>query len=361
MKLKKEIPLTIPNKKINPSPHFKNYLPGDGIGFQAINERVTRINSLVVGVLKCKTPAYVLADNVLTVSCETEGASIYYTTDGSMPTVASTLYEEPISIESDTDFRFVAVKNGMISSDELEVEATFHLSAPVASFDYKAGELSIENPNKKGTVYYTTDGSTPTSESTEYTGEITLSEAVTVKAIVIYGDYSSDVITVTFAKANISKKGTRTDFVHNLTSVEYESSTPNAEFRHTSDGSTPDYSSHYGKTVETTLYGNPITAKCKVFAEGMIPSDVSTESRGYAKPTSPAISLDNGNVVISKAGETQAIQNYKIYYTNDGSTPTDQSKEYIEPFAEVPGQTIKAIITCYDGQYTSDPSELVIE
>lgn len=359
--MKKEIPLTIPNKKINPSPQYKNYLPGENIGFKPINQRVTQINSLVVGVIKCKTPAYVLADNVLTVSCETEGASIYYTTDGSMPTVASTMYEEPISIEGDTDFRFVAVKNGMISSDELVVEAASQLSAPVASFDYETGELSIENPNNVGTVYYTTDGSTPTSESTEYTGEITLSEAVTVKAIVIYGDYSSDVITVTFAKANISKKVSKLDFVHNLTSIEYQSSTPNAEFRHTSDGSTPDYSSQDGKTVETTIYGNPVTAKCKVFAEGMIPSDVSAISLGYVKPTAPAISLDNGNVVLSKAGETEPIRNYDIYYTNDGSTPTSESKLYSEPFAAVPGQTIKAIITCYNGQYTSDPSELTIE
>ena len=356
----KTVPILIPNKKINPSPQYRNLKPGENIEFEPIDQRVAKINSTIAAYLKVKTPVYHIIDNVLTVTCETEGSEIYFTTDESMPTVAATHYTDPIDIKGETTFRFAAYKNGMISSDELVVEADLQLVAPVASFDYETGELSLENPNSDGTVYYTTDGSTPTSESTEYTGSVTLGEAGTVQAIVIYGDYASDVTTVTLTKTNLSKKVTNLDFVHNLTSVEYQSSTPGAEFRHTSDGSTPDYSSDQGNTVETTIYGSPVTAKARAFADVMIPSDVITVSLGYAKPTAPVISLDNGNVVLSKAGETISVPNYNIYYTNDGSNPTSESKEYTEPFAAVSGQTIKAIIICY-GQYSSDPSELTIE
>gem|GEM_PF-4164296 len=59
---------------------------------------------------------YKEAQNV-TISCATEGATIYYTTDGSEPTVNSTLYSIAISVSATTTIKAVAVKDGMKNSE----------------------------------------------------------------------------------------------------------------------------------------------------------------------------------------------------------------------------------------------------
>ena len=51
-------------------------------------------------------------------------------------------------------------------------------------------------------IRYTTDGSTPTAESTLYSEPITLSDTATVKAIAIMGGQSSEVASETFTKSD---------------------------------------------------------------------------------------------------------------------------------------------------------------
>ncbi|MBQ7589325.1 MAG: immunoglobulin domain-containing protein [Verrucomicrobia bacterium] len=52
----------------------------------------------------------------LELSTETEGASIYYTTDGTIPTSSSILYTTPVKINKITYIRAIAVKDGAIDS-----------------------------------------------------------------------------------------------------------------------------------------------------------------------------------------------------------------------------------------------------
>ena len=59
---------------------------------------------------------YKEAQNV-TISCATEGATIYYTTDVTDPTTSSTLYTAPITVSTDTTIKAIAVKDGMKNSD----------------------------------------------------------------------------------------------------------------------------------------------------------------------------------------------------------------------------------------------------
>ncbi len=59
--------------------------------------------------------------------------------------------------------------------------------------------LTINCTTSGATIYYTTDGSTPTSSSTKYTGAISLTESVTIKAIAVAEGYTdSEVASVIY-------------------------------------------------------------------------------------------------------------------------------------------------------------------
>ena len=47
----------------------------------------------------------------------TEGATIYFTLDGSEPTTTSTVYSAPIEITVDTTIKAMAVKTSLTNSD----------------------------------------------------------------------------------------------------------------------------------------------------------------------------------------------------------------------------------------------------
>ena len=68
------------------------------------------------------TPAFSIASGAVnsgtsvTISCATDGANIYYTTDGTEPTASSTEYTASISITEAVTLKAIAVKSGMNDS-----------------------------------------------------------------------------------------------------------------------------------------------------------------------------------------------------------------------------------------------------
>lgn len=52
----------------------------------------------------------------VTLTCATQGATIYYTQDGSVPTTASTQYSSAISLSATKTIKAIAVKSGMSNS-----------------------------------------------------------------------------------------------------------------------------------------------------------------------------------------------------------------------------------------------------
>ena len=85
------------------------------------------------------------------------------------------------------------------------------VNAPTASKEsgtYK-NRVSVElaSDNEEATIYYTTDGSEPTNESTKYTGAITINTSCVLKAIAIVGSDASPVATYEYTITKSSSSG----------------------------------------------------------------------------------------------------------------------------------------------------------
>ena len=71
--------------------------------------------------------------------------------------------------------------------------------SPAGGTFTSAQTVSISDATAGATMYYTTNGSTPTTSSTPYTGPITVSATETLKAIAVAsGDTNSGVASATF-------------------------------------------------------------------------------------------------------------------------------------------------------------------
>ncbi|MCQ2324252.1 MAG: chitobiase/beta-hexosaminidase C-terminal domain-containing protein [Paludibacteraceae bacterium] len=83
----------------------------------------------------------------VTLACETEGAAIYYTTNGSEPTASATKYTDPFSVTATTTVKAIAIKSGLDNSEV--VSKTFTFGTVFASLE----ELVEKQPAKDDVAY----------------------------------------------------------------------------------------------------------------------------------------------------------------------------------------------------------------
>jgi Chitobiase/beta-hexosaminidase C-terminal domain len=127
--------------------------------------------------------------NTLAVSIldSTPGSTIYYTTDGSTPTTSSSVYTTPFQINGLFNLRAIATAPGFVQSAVGSASYTFTTNlptfSPVAGTYSSTQNVSIFCSTPTSTIYYTTDGSTPTTSSAVYGTPIAVSASETIKAM----------------------------------------------------------------------------------------------------------------------------------------------------------------------------------
>jgi hypothetical protein len=129
----------------------------DGMNDSAILEAVYTIAIVVPDTVTTPTaiPAAgtVASGSTITLAATTEGATIYYTTNGDIPTTSSTEYTSPIAITADLTIKAFAVKEGMTNSDILE--AAYMISRPIATVLYENSEITQNGTINAGEVSIT--------------------------------------------------------------------------------------------------------------------------------------------------------------------------------------------------------------
>lgn len=278
------------------------------------------------------------ADLNLTLSAPVGGATVYYTTDGSEPTAASPVYSAPIPINAHGTT--VTVKaycslSGFLPSRvftgvySIQYGQIADVAISPAAGTYAADQsIALSTTTTGAAVYYTTDGSTPTTGSTLYVSAIALNgngSTLNLKARAFKtGMLASNVATSAFSinYAATSAPNINLSYATNSATVTISTATSGATIRYTVDGSTPTpsagtiYASGFNVTQNTTV-------KAIAYKSGLLDSTVTTTAAQFtvASPVvTPASQTSFSPQQITMTTTTSGAQ---IRYTIDGSTPSD--------------------------------------
>src|SRR6185369_10469821 len=131
----------------------------------------------------------------------TTGATIYYTLDGSTPTTSSTVYTTAITVNTTTTIKAMAAASGFANSTVATGTYTIQAAAAAtptfspAPGTYSSGQsVQLQDTTTGATIYYTLDGSTPTTSSTVYTTAITVNTTTTIKAMAAASGFANSTV-----------------------------------------------------------------------------------------------------------------------------------------------------------------------
>ena len=257
--------------------------------------------------------AYTGTQSVI-ISNATAGSTIYYTTNGTNPTTASTVYSAPITISSSCTIKAMAAKSGMTNSDVASAAYTIMDKVAAPTFSPAAGTytgaqgVTISSATAGSTIYYTTNGTNPTTASTVYSAPITISSSCTIKAMaaksgMTNSDVASAAYTImhkvappTFSPATGTYIGTQ--------SVTITSATAGSTIYYTTNGTIP--------TTASAVYSSPVlvatsgTIKAMAVKNGMLNSDVG----------SAAFTIQSYEWALVGSLYTYGLSNYDLGYLN---------------------------------------------
>jgi len=261
----------------------------------------------------------------------TPGANIYYTTDGSTPTVNSSVYSQPITITDNMTIQAFAAASGYQNSDIIRfiynIGANVKTAAPRSNLTSAVvpygTSLVLSSGTAGAVIYYTTDGSSPSIVSKKYTGPITLISDITIKAYAAApGQIDSDTVVFVFRIQGVSQTGDPVASINSSavsygTAVTLSSITSGARIYYTTDGSAPN--------AHSTLYTAPIiitkavTIKAIAISPNIPDSNIVTYNYTLMQNNPPQYAM------------TVSLQIGNKQYTKNGTVAYFDVAPYIEP------------------------------
>lgn len=234
-----------------------------------------------------------------------------YFTDGSTQLNAANL--NPI----------ISKMNEMIEAINSGVSPTPTQTVATPTISINGSTATISCSTTGATIYYTLNGNTPTTSSTQYSSPITLSGACTIKAIAVKsGMTNSSVASQSYSPSVQPVVPTIT--LNTSTKKVTLSATSGLTIKYSTNGGTP-----------TTSYSSAIDV-----SNGATIKAISTNGTQSSSVPKVTITYDEETGKISFAtSETGTIR-----YTTNGSNPTSSSTSYSAPITPVSGTTYKVAV-----------------
>jgi hypothetical protein len=240
-----------------------------------------------------------------------------------------------------------------------EQPATAPAFSPAVGTYNSAQSVTLSDATTGAAIYYTTNGTTPTTSSTLYTGAIAVSASETIEAIAVAGGYTNSVvasgayaITPTAAAPTFPVAiGTYTS----AQSVTIAEATSGASVYYTTDTTTPTTSS--AKYTAAIQLATSTTVKAIAVASGYNNSPVAAATYNITPPAAtPTFSLAAGTYTSTQSVTlTDTTTGATIYYTTNGTIPTTSSTVYTGPISVNTTETIEAIAAA-PGYVSSQPA-----
>jgi hypothetical protein len=323
---------------------------------------------------------------------------IYYTTDGSTPTTASTVYTTPFTLNSTGTVKFFAtdkagnaetVKTQSLQLDTAAPTSTISCNGQGCAAGWYTVAVTVslaatDNTGGSGIdkIYYTTDGSTPTTASTVYTTPFTLNSTGTVKFFAtdkagnaeavnsqsLQIDTAAPATTMSCNGAPCAAGAYNAPVTVSLAATDNTGGSGIDKIYYTTDGSNPTTAS----TVYTAPFTVSATATVKFFSVDNAGNAETVKTQGLQIDTvAPTTTISvNGQapaswytaavtVSLAATDNTGGSGIDKIYYTTNGSTPTTASTVYTAPFTVSATATVKFFATDKAGNAETVKSQLI--
>ena len=264
-------------------------------------------------------------------------------------------YSSAVAIDYTKTIYARATKLNKVTTSSKNAGSYISLAAPTVSIN-DSGVVTFSKTNTGASVYYTTNGSDPTTSSTKWTsGSITVNHGTVVKVIEYRGTLYSSVASATcsIALANAVISVADKSVANQTATVTITCSTADSSIYYTVDGTTPSTSSTLYSGAFEVAHGTVIKAYTVKLGK-TTPAQTKT---AYVTPKAPnlSISSSDGTVTISDANTNESA---KLYYTTDGKTPTASSTEWTSSSSlAVTHGTVVKVVAIRQGKTSTTSSE----